>query len=216
MRPSVHDDLPCFDDADTHRGRPSVHAAFGQPIAVLAGDALIVLAFEVLASAAAATPLRLPGLAARLAQATGMPGGICAGQGWESEREIDLSACHRAKTGSPFVAATAMGALAAGADPAPWRRLGAGLGEAFQVADDLRDAVLTAKELGKPVRQDDAHGRPNAVAAHGVDGAVRHLRDLLEDAVASIPPCPGEADLRRLVMAQAERLSPAKPAHAAA
>jgi geranylgeranyl diphosphate synthase type II len=76
--------------------------------------------------------------------------------------------------------------------------------------------VLTAKELGKPVRQDDAHGRPNAVAAHGVDGAVRHLRDLLEDAVASIPPCPGEADLRRLVMAQAERLSPAKPAHAAA
>jgi geranylgeranyl diphosphate synthase type II len=212
----AHDDLPCFDDADLRRGRTSVHAEFGEPIAVLAGDALIVAAFEVLARAGASRPERLPGLVLTLARMTGMPGGICAGQGWESEPEIDLCAYHRSKTGALFVAASTMGALSAGADPAPWQPLGEGLGEAFQVADDLRDAMLSESELGKPVRQDDAHGRPNAVAELGVEGAVKRLRGILEAAVASIPDCPGEAELRKLVMAQAERLSPARPAHAAA
>jgi geranylgeranyl diphosphate synthase type II len=212
----VHDDLPCFDDAELRRGRPSVHAAHGEALAVLAGDSLIIAAFESLARAGAAAPARLPGLVLTLSRLSGMPNGICAGQGWESEPQIDLGAYHRAKTGALFVAATTMGALSAGADPTPWNGLGAGLGEAFQVADDLRDAVLSERELGKPVRQDDAHGRPSAVAEYGVEGAMAHLRAILEQAVASIPACPGEAELRKLVMAQAERLSPARPAHAAA
>jgi geranylgeranyl diphosphate synthase type II len=204
----VHDDLPCFDDADLRRGKPTVHRAFGQPLAVLAGDSLIVLAFEVLAAAAEADPRRGLALVRTLAARTGMPGGICAGQGWESETQVDLGAYHRAKTGALFVAATQMGAIAAGQDPEPWEDLGARIGEAFQVADDLRDALGDAESLGKPAGQDAAHARPSAVAAMGVQGALRHLRDILSGAIASIPSCPGEARLAALVRATAERMTP--------
>ena len=212
----VHDDLPCFDDADLRRGQPTVHMAFSEPLAVLAGDALIVLAFETLARAGGAAPERLPGLVGTLARATGMPGGICAGQGWESEPRIALGPYHRAKTGALFTAATAMGALAAGADPAPWRTLGDCLGEAYQVADDLRDAVLSAEELGKNAGQDQAHGRPSAVTELGLRGAVARLESLLDEAVASIPPCPGRGRLEALVKAQARRLTPTEAALAPA
>jgi geranylgeranyl diphosphate synthase type II len=208
----VHDDLPCFDDADVRRGRPSVHRGYGEPLAVLAGDALIVLAFERLARAAEAHATRSVGLILALARATGMPGGICAGQAWESEAKIDLAAYHRAKTGSLFVAATCMGALAAGAEPEPWTELGARIGEAFQVADDLRDVLYGAEELGKPGGQDAAHDRPNAVADLGVAGAIRRLEDILGGAIASIPACPGEAALCAMVRKQAERLTPVTPA----
>jgi geranylgeranyl diphosphate synthase type II len=204
----VHDDLPAFDNADTRRGKPSVHRAFGEPLAVLAGDSLIVLAFEVLARAGSAAPDRALRLVLSLAQRTGMPGGICAGQAWESEPVVNLGAYHRAKTGALFVAATQMGAIAAGQEPEPWEELGARIGEAFQVADDLKDALLTEAETGKPVGQDAAHGRPNAVAQMGVQGAVRHLKDILGGAIASIPSCPGEAALAGLVRAYAERMTP--------
>lgn len=204
----VHDDLPCFDDADIRRGKPTVHRAFGEPVAVLAGDSLIVLAFEVLARAAADQPLRALRLVQHLAQRTGMPGGICAGQGWESEPTVNLSAYHRAKTGALFVAATQMGALAAGQEPEPWEELGARIGEAFQVADDLKDALMTEAETGKPAGQDAALGRPNAVALLGVQGAVRHLKDILGGAIASIPSCPGEAQLAGMVRAYAEKMTP--------
>src|SRR5512139_424918 len=80
----VHDDLPCFDAAATRRGQPSTHRAFGEPLAVLAGDQLIVLAFEVLARASLTTPSRLGRLVTILARGTGLPHGIIAGQGWES------------------------------------------------------------------------------------------------------------------------------------
>jgi geranylgeranyl diphosphate synthase, type II len=204
----VHDDLPAFDNADTRRGRPSVHRAHGEPLAILAGDSLIVLAFEVLARAAGDQPQRALRLVQTLAQRTGMPGGICAGQGWESESTVNLSAYHRAKTGALFVAATQMGAIAAGQEPDQWEELGARIGEAFQVADDLKDALLTQEETGKPAGQDAAHGRPNAVALLGVEGAVRHLKAILGGAIASIPACPGEAQLAHLVRAYAERLTP--------
>lgn len=204
----VHDDLPCFDDADVRRGKPSVHRAFGEPLAVLAGDSLIVLAFEVLARAAADHPARAVGLIRHLAQRTGAPGGICAGQGWESEANINLAAYHRAKTGALFMAATQMGALAAGQDAEPWEELGARIGAAFQVADDLKDALLTPDEMGKPAGQDAAHQRPSAVAEMGVAGAVRHLKDILGGAIASIPSCPGEAKLAALVRAYAEKMTP--------
>lgn len=204
----VHDDLPAFDNADLRRGKPSVHRAFGEPLAILAGDSLIVLAFEVLAQAAGDQPLRALRLVQQLAQRTGMPGGICAGQGWESEPSVNLSAYHRAKTGALFVAATQMGALAAGLEPEPWEELGARIGEAFQVADDLKDALMTEAETGKTSGQDAAHGRPNAVALMGVGGAVRHLKDILGGAIASIPSCPGEAQLAGMVRAYAEKMTP--------
>jgi geranylgeranyl diphosphate synthase type II len=213
----VHDDLPCFDDADTRRGKPSVHRAYSEPLAVLTGDSLIVLAFEVLARAGAAGPLeaaRSNALVLTLAQRTGMPGGICAGQGWESESTVDLGAYHRSKTGALFIAATRMGAQAAGhVDPDAWEELGARIGEAFQVADDLRDALYDAETLGKPAGQDELHARPSAVSAYGVDGAIRHLKDILGGAISSIPACPGEARLAEMVRRQAERLTPVAPAH---
>lgn len=206
----VHDDLPCFDDAETRRGKPSVHCAYGEPLAVLTGDSLIVMGFSVLTEAADLDPVRAIALLKVLAARTGMPGGICAGQGWESEDVVDLSAYHRAKTGALFIAATQMGAIAAGQDGEPWEDLGARIGEAFQVADDLRDALYDEETLGKPTGQDDLHGRPNAVTELGVQGAINRMRDILSGAIASIPRCPGEALLAQMVSAQAEVLTPIK------
>lgn len=212
----VHDDLPCFDNADQRRGKATVHCAFSEPLAVLTGDSLIVLAFDVLAEAAGRDADRALRMIRVLSHRTGMPGGICAGQGWESEAQINLSAYHRAKTGALFIAATQMGALAAGQDPEPWEELGARIGEAFQVADDLRDALYDAETLGKPVGQDATHGRPNAVGVMGMQGAIRHLKDILGGAIASIPSCPGEAKLADLVRHYAERMAPVAPARAQA
>lgn len=208
----VHDDLPCFDDADTRRGKPTVHKVYGQPLAVLTGDSLIIMGFETIARQAHLDCQRGMALTLALAQSTGMPDGICAGQGWESEEKIDLSAYHRAKTGALFVAASRMGAISAGHDPEPWTELGARIGEAFQVADDLRDALYDAETLGKPVGQDEIHDRPNAVSELGVQGAIRRLKDILGGAIASIPSCEGEAELAEVVRKTSERLTPVAPA----
>jgi geranylgeranyl diphosphate synthase type II len=210
----VHDDLPCFDDADTRRGKATVHKAYSQPLAVLTGDSLIVLAFDVLAEAAGQDARRALELIRVLSRRTGMPDGICAGQGWESEAKVNLSAYHRAKTGALFIAATQMGAIAAGQDAAPWEELGARIGEAFQVADDLRDALYDAETLGKPAGQDATHHRPSAVTELGVQGAIRRLKDILGGAISSIPACPGEAMLADMVRRYAERMTPVAPAFA--
>jgi geranylgeranyl diphosphate synthase, type II len=212
----VHDDMPCFDDASTRRGKRSVHALYGEPTALLAGDALIVLAFEVLAREGAAWPQRLSPLIAAVARAVGMPFGIVAGQAWEAEPEIDIEQYHRAKTGSLFVGSAVAGALAAGADSRPWRMLGEKLGEAYQVADDLRDALLDETTLGKPAKQDDVHHRPNSVERFGVEGTLVRLRALIGGAIESIPDCPGADDLVRLIKSEATRLVPTELAHAAA
>ena len=204
----VHDDLPCFDNADTRRGRPSVQRAYGEPLAVLAGDALIVLSFQTIAWGAVGSPARLPALVLTLAAATGMPSGIAAGQAWECEPTIDLGQYQRAKTGALFAAATVAGAAAAGGEPALWRALGESLGEAYQVADDIADVLSGEADLGKPVGQDKALGRPNAALALGVDGAMRHLEALAQAAADSIPPCPGSAALKALTMSEARRLLP--------
>ena len=205
----VHDDLPCFDNAATRRGKPSVHKTFGASQAVLAGDALIVMAFESLALGTALMPSRLPGLIMTLGRASGMPFGITAGQGWESEPQISLADYHRAKTGSLFAAATMAGALAAGAAPADgWRLLGERIGEAYQVADDLHDLVSSADETGKPAHQDDINHRPSAVRDLGFEGAVQRLEQLLKEAIGSIPACPGAAELRGVILAQSKRFVP--------
>src|SRR3954454_3630628 len=206
----VHDDLPCFDDAATRRGRPSVHAAHGEPLAVLAGDALIVLSFQLLARAAHQAPARLGPLVTVIGDSVGVPRGIVAGQAWESEPRCDLAQYQREKTGSLFAAATAAGAAAAGADAAVWRQLGDRLGEAYQVADDLRDAVEDEQEMGKPAGQDAAHHRPSAVLQFGLLGAIARLEDLAAEAVAGIPDCPGASALRSVILSETRRLLPRK------
>jgi geranylgeranyl diphosphate synthase type II len=211
----VHDDLPCFDDADTRRGFPTVHRVYGEPLAVLAGDALIVLAFENLARLSF-TPQRMCALLTIVARAVGAPGGIVAGQAWECEPKVDLAHYHRAKTGSLFAASTCAGAAAAGGDPHQWRELGETLGEAYQVADDLSDAVAEPDEFGKPIGRDLALGRPSATRELGVEGAMSRLEQLVACSIASIPACPGAGDLRALIMLEAKRLVPKSLARHAA
>lgn len=204
----VHDDLPCFDDAPLRRGRPSVHVAYGEPLAVLAGDALIVLAFETIARWSASRPERMAPLLLQLARAVGMPSGIVAGQAWECETEINLSTYHRAKTGSLFAAATVAGATAAGRDPEEWRDFGELIGEAYQVADDLQDAAAEAADIGKPVGRDAELGRASAAIELGIQGAIARLDALVAGAMAAIPECPGSADLEALIVSEARRFLP--------
>lgn len=204
----VHDDLPCFDDAETRRGRPSIHRAYGERIAVLTGDALIVLAYETLARGAASHPARLVALMRTIGSGVGMPHGIVAGQAWECEPRVALADYQQAKTGALFVAACVAGAQAAGRDPTCWRRLGERLGEAYQVADDVRDVAADPAALGKPIGRDAALGRPSAAEAFGLAGAVALFERLVADALASIPECAGAPKLRALIRAEAERLLP--------
>jgi geranylgeranyl diphosphate synthase type II len=211
----VHDDLPCFDNADTRRGRPSVHAAYGESMGLLVGDALIVLAFQNLTRAAHA-PQRLASLLMLISRSVGVPNGIVAGQAWECEASVDVAQYHREKTGSLFAAATTAGAVAAGADPDAWRLLGERIGEAYQVADDLCDALGNATDAGKPTGQDVAHGRPSATRELGVAGAVKRLEDLVAEGIASIPSVPGASALKSLIMLEAKRLVPKELAQTAA
>jgi len=212
----VHDDLPCFDNASIRRGKPSVHRAFGERLAVLAGDALIVLAFETLARGMPGAPQRLAALMLIVSRAVGMPNGISAGQAWECEPHVDLAEYQRAKTGALFAAATMAGAAAAGVDAGPWRLLGARLGEAYQVADDIRDVISRPEDIGKPVGQDLALGRPNAALELGVAGAIERLDLLVAEAIESIPPCPAGQELRDLILLEADKLLPKSLARRAA
>lgn len=202
----VHDDLPCFDDAPLRRGKRSIHVAFGEPLAVLTGDALIVLAFETIARSGAGE--RLAALVTTVADSVGMPRGIAAGQAWESEPDARLADYQRAKTGALFAGASMAGAAAAGAEPRPWRPLGELLGEAYQVVDDIRDVTARSADVGKPTGRDQELGRPNAALQLGLDGALARLDHLLEAAVASLPACPGAAQLETLLRTEAMRFLP--------
>ena len=208
----VHDDLPCFDNAATRRGRASVQARFGERLAVLAGDALIVTAFEsVSAQLAAEDPVITARLIATIARGVGAPNGIAAGQAWECENAemVDLSVYHRAKTGSLFAAATEAGAVAAGVTASTaWAELGIRLGEAYQVADDILDAASSAEAVGKPVRQDELFSRPSSVEKYGLSGAAKQLWKLVDDAIASIPQCPGRQELSAEIKTETDRLLP--------
>lgn len=204
----VHDDLPCFDDSPLRRGLPSVHRAFGEPLAVLAGDALIVLAFENLARVLGDRPERLAPLLMTVSRSVGMPSGIVAGQAWECEPKVSVADYHRAKTGALFAAATAAGAQVAGADADAWRVVGDKIGEAYQVADDLRDVAASAQEVGKPVGRDALLNRPSAAGELGVAGAVELLRGLVQSAIDAIPPCPGAAQLAEVLKAESRHIMP--------
>ncbi len=212
----VHDDLPCFDDAVTRRGKPSVHRAFGERLAVLGGDALIVLAFESLAAGCRAAPERLPGLIRIVARSVGTAGGIVAGQAWECEPCASLAEYQQAKTGSLFEAATIAGAAAAGdKNPRQWSRLGARIGEAYQIADDILDVAGDAARIGKPTGRDAELGRPSAVAQFGMTGAIRWLKLLVSEANEAIPDCPGADALRAVILAQSQGMVPREVLQAA-
>ena len=200
----VHDDLPCFDDAATRRGKPSLHVAFEERLAILCGDALIVLAFETLARAASARPERLAAMVLALSKGVGAPTGIAAGQAWECEDSPTLARYQRQKTGALFVAATQLGAASAGADVQGWAGLGQGLGEAYQVVDDILDVAADPDEIGKPVGKDSDLVRPNSVLERGMDESERYLQNLLEEAAASIPACPGESALREQIRLESQ------------
>ncbi|NBT36130.1 MAG: geranylgeranyl pyrophosphate synthase, partial [Betaproteobacteria bacterium] len=204
----VHDDLPCFDDAATRRGRPSVHAAFGERLAVLAGDSLIVLAFRCVIRSRVREALRLQQALSMLEFAVAPPFGIAAGQAWECEPRARLSEYQRSKTGALFAAATEGGAICGGGDGPAWRLLGESLGEAYQVADDIRDVVLDQRQLGKPANQDILLDRPSAARQFGLEGAYAYFDALMTRALSAIPPCAGEARLRNMVLAESERLLP--------
>lgn len=212
----VHDDLPCFDNADLRRHRPSVHKAFDERIALLVGDALIVLAFQNVARAFAEHPQAFPGIVLALGRAAGAPTGLVAGQAWECELGTPLEEYRRQKTGALFVAATVGGALSAGADATPWRGLGEALGEAYQVADDLRDALADEDELGKPAGRDALLARPTALIELGVQGSVQRFHALIQQAIDAIPPCRGAQFLREMIEHEAQRLLPADLLHRAA
>jgi geranylgeranyl diphosphate synthase type II len=203
----VHDDLPCFDDADMRRGRPSVHRAFGEATALLVGDAFIVHAFDVLARAVAGAPHALADLLPTLAAAAGTTRGILAGQAWESEPSVPLDEYHRAKTASLFGAAAAMGAITAGASPLAWSRFGEALGRAYQAADDLADATGDASALGKPTGKDAALGRPSVVRDLGVAPARERLASWIAAALSEIPRCSGDRLVRAWVEQLAARIS---------
>jgi geranylgeranyl diphosphate synthase type II len=151
-----------------------------------------------------------------IGRAVGMPSGIVAGQSWECESHVALAEYQRAKTGALFGAATMAGAEAAGHESLPWRKLGERLGEAFQVADDIRDVCSTEAELGKPIGQDKRLGRPNSVAHLGVTAAVAHLDRLIAEAVDSIFACSGAAGLKAVIQMEAQRFLPSELAQRAA
>jgi geranylgeranyl diphosphate synthase, type II len=211
----VHDDLPCFDNAATRRGRPSVHQAFGQPLAVLTGDALIVLAFQTLGRVTH-QPQRLALLLMTVSRSVGVPFGIVAGQAWECESSVDVAHYHRSKTGALFAAAAISGAAASGAECEPWRRLGEKLGEAYQAADDICDAAGNSGTAGKPVGRDAALSRPNVVGKLGLPGAIVRLENLVGEAIEAIPQCSGAAELQSLIGLEAKRLLPKQLAQHAA
>jgi len=204
----VHDDMPTFDNADIRRGRPTVHKAFSEPLALLSGDGLIVMAYQVLLQAGRQHPERLIMLMDNLSRGVGLPGGIVAGQAWECETAADLAQYQRSKTGALFVSATCAGAIASGRACEPWAPLGAFLGEAYQVADDIRDVLGDVASLGKPVGQDTLNDRPSSAQAMGLEGAIAHFDALIKQAGDAIPDCTHRDMLGQLVLMESERLVP--------
>lgn len=210
----VHDDMPCFDDAILRRGRPTVHRAFGEPMALLVGDGLIVEAFATVARASAGAEVRAMEAIAALGRASGVARGVVYGQAQELEASTDVASYHAAKTGALFEVALALGAIAGGVAPAPFARVGAEIGAVYQLYDDLCDVVGDEATLGKPTGQDEAHDRPSLVAERGVSGASALLLERLDALDGSVPDCEHRHELEGEVRALTAKLRAIIPASA--
>ena len=196
----VHDDLPCFDAAAQRRGKPSVHRVFGEAMAVLVGDGLMVQSFLTLARAVARRPDVSVYPVMALLEAAGPRNGLVAGQAWELEKQVDLAAYHRAKTASLFEVAAALGALVNGGVGAPFVTFGRAFGMAYQLADDVADVLADSAVLGKPTGKDRELARPTAMReAPSPEVALDRMVRAAKAAVDAVPPCPGEGELRRFV-----------------
>jgi farnesyl diphosphate synthase len=200
----VHDDLPAMDDDALRRGRPTVHVAFDEATAILAGDALQALAFGVLARADAEPALRVAWLDA-LATASGAAG-MCGGQALDMAATggtlalPELQRLHALKTGALIRCAVRCGALAGGADDATLARLddyADALGIAFQVRDDILDVEGDSAQLGKTAGKDAAQAKSTYPALLGLDGARQRLHALAGKTKAALGPLDGRADALR-------------------
>jgi|HubBroStandDraft_6_1064221.scaffolds.fasta_scaffold257195_2 geranylgeranyl diphosphate synthase type II len=190
----IHDDLPAMDDDDLRRGRPTCHVKFGEALAILAGDALLTLAFEIVArdikppATAAACCADL----ANAAGAVGMVGGQVADLQAEDTGIVsveELEAIHRRKTGRLLCAALTMGGRIAGADSealANLERYGTKVGLAFQIVDDLLDIVGEQAKMGKGVRKDASHGKLTYPSLLGVEESRERARALVAQACCSV------------------------------
>lgn len=208
----VHDDLPAMDDDDLRRGRPTVHKAYDEATAILAGDALLTLAFDVLADPATHPSGEIRAALVRcLARAAG-PGGMVGGQmldlaaeGRFDRRRQDLGEgeirrLQAMKTGALLAASVEIGARLGAADAAALAALGAygrALGATFQVADDILDVEADAAQMGKATAKDEDKGKATLIGALGLAGAKRERDRLSEAAVAALSGFGPEADMLR-------------------
>jgi geranylgeranyl diphosphate synthase type II len=190
----VHDDLPAMDDDDLRRGRPTNHKVYGEAMAILVGDAMTTMAFEILA--ADADPAVVPALIGELAGASG-PAGMIGGQVIDMEEKTlpaqlaDLQRLHRMKTGALLTASCRMGAIAARADAATLNALtayGKHLGLAFQIVDDVLDETATAEQMGKATGKDAAKGKVTYPMLIGLDASRREAQQQLAAAIKSLEP----------------------------
>jgi farnesyl diphosphate synthase len=186
----IHDDLPAMDNSDLRRGRPTLHKAYDDATAILAGDALLTLAFDIITRDEihkdANVRLLLTRALARASGIGGMAGGQMldlAGEGRFGDREpVDVARLQQMKTGALLRYGCIAGAILGQSSPQQYRALddyGRALGEAFQIADDLLDVEGDATALGKQTGQDAALGKTTFVTQLGIDGAKQRVRDLL-------------------------------------
>lgn len=204
----IHDDLPSMDNSDLRRGRPTAHKKFDDATAILAGDALLTLAFDIITRDEVhkdpTVRLLLTRALARAAGVGGMVGGQMmdlAGEGRFGDRETpDVAKLQQMKTGALLKYGCIAGALLGQAPKAQYDALdayGHAFGEAFQIADDLLDVEGDAAALGKPAGQDAALGKTTFVTQLGLDGAKARLRDLLKNADSALAPFGAKGDMLR-------------------
>jgi farnesyl diphosphate synthase len=197
----VHDDLPCMDDDDLRRGRPTVHKAFDEATALLVGDALQTRAFEILANAQCEVDVRLL-MISSLAVASGSRG-MAGGQAIDLEsvgKKLDLAGLkqmHAMKTGALLSCAVELGGIAAHLNPAQMAQLhqySTALGLAFQIVDDVLDATADSQTLGKTAGKDAAANKPTYVTLMGLDYAQQQAKELQETAISSLADFGSKAD----------------------
>ncbi|MES5486105.1 polyprenyl synthetase family protein [Bradyrhizobium sp. INPA03-11B] len=204
----IHDDLPAMDNSDLRRGRPTLHKAYDDATAILAGDALLTFAFDIITRDAihrdAQVRLLLTRALARASGVGGMAGGQIldlAGEGRFGDREpVDVARLQQMKTGALLRFGCIAGAILGQASQKEYQALddyGKALGEAFQIADDLLDVEGDAAALGKPAGADAALGKTTFVTQLGIDGAKQRVRDLLARADAALSVFGDRGDVLR-------------------